>query len=174
MKKKNSNILLRLARIDEASVVASILSESFAEYMSLYTREGMSATTPSVDKVVTRMQEGPVWVATVGNRVLCTVSAVPKDDGLYVRGMAVLPRARGHAVGSRLLDQIIKYARENHHKRLYLSTTPFLTHAIRLYERYGFKRIAEQPADYFGTPIFRMEMILGILNDQLSPMGESK
>jgi hypothetical protein len=39
--------------------------------------------------------------------------------------------------------------------RLSLTTTPFLTDAIRLYEQAGFSRTAE-PLDLHGTPLFGM------------------
>lgn len=97
---------MRRARLEDASAVSSILSESFAEYMFQYTWAGMLATTPSADKVVTRIREGPVWLATVKGRMVGTISVVPQDDGLYVRGMAVLPEARGQAVGSTRLAAV--------------------------------------------------------------------
>jgi hypothetical protein len=40
-------------------------------------------------------------------------------------------------------------------RRLSLTTTPFLTDAIRLYEQAGFSRTAE-PLDLHGTPLFGM------------------
>ncbi len=45
---------------------------------------------------------------------------------------------------------------EQNAERLFLSTTPFLTHAIRLYEHAGFQRNAEGSPDLFGTPLFTM------------------
>jgi hypothetical protein len=44
---------------------------------------------------------------------------------------------------------------------LFLSTTPFLTHAIVLYEGLGFQRSNEGPHDLFGTPLFTMVKTLG-------------
>lgn len=74
--------------------------------------------------------------------------------------MAVLPAARGHHLGQQLLDQVELYAREHGHNRLYLSTTPFLHRAIRLYESYGFWRTTAGPQDLFGTLLFSMEKLL--------------
>jgi hypothetical protein len=37
-----------------------------------------------------------------------------------------------------------------------LSTTPFLTAAISLYERFGFSRSIDGPHDLYGTPLFTM------------------
>jgi len=72
-----------------------------------------------------------------------TVSAVVKGESVYVRGMAVLPAARGTGAGSELLKQVEEWADGKGCTRLFLSTTPFLAAAIRLYEKAGFRRIVE-------------------------------
>jgi GNAT superfamily N-acetyltransferase len=74
--------------------------------------------------------------------------------------MAVLPAARGQRIGALLLSHIEEFAAANAHKRLFLSTTPFLTQAIRLYERFGFRRSDEGPHDLFGTLLFTMTKTL--------------
>ncbi|HEY8226815.1 MAG TPA: hypothetical protein VIG25_16155, partial [Pyrinomonadaceae bacterium] len=53
-----------------------------------------------------------------------------------------------------LLATVERFAQS--HKRLTLSTTPFLINAIRLYERSGFRRTTDGPHDLFGTPLFTM------------------
>jgi GNAT superfamily N-acetyltransferase len=70
--------------------------------------------------------------------------------------MAVLPEARGHDIGELLLEHVERYAREQGCKRMYLSTTPFLDRAIRLYERWGFRRDDAGPHALYGTPLFTM------------------
>jgi ribosomal protein S18 acetylase RimI-like enzyme len=60
----------------------------------------------------------------------------------------------------RLLDAVERYASAVSCHRLFLSTTPFLLEAIRLYERYGFRRTSEHTPDLFGTPLFTMEKII--------------
>ena len=52
------------------------------------------------DQVLARMQEGPVWVALREGAVLGTVAAVVKGESVYIRGMAVLPSARGSGAGA--------------------------------------------------------------------------
>jgi GNAT superfamily N-acetyltransferase len=108
-------------------------------------------------EVLDRLQEGPVWVAVYEGEIVGTASVVLKGNSLYVRGMAVLPSARGRRVGELLLEQIARYSSAHNCKRLFLSTTPFLDRAIRLYERFGFRRTDAGPHDLFGTPLFTME-----------------
>jgi N-acetylglutamate synthase-like GNAT family acetyltransferase len=92
--------------------------------------------------------------------IVGTASAVRKSESLYVRGMAVLPVTRGRRIGESLLEKIESYAREHNCRRMFLSTTPFLDRAIRLYERFGFQRTEEGPHDLFGTPLFTMEKLI--------------
>src|SRR5579862_2959357 len=103
------------------------------------------------------MTEGPVWLAFREAKVLGTVAAVIKGRSAYMRGMAVLPAARGLRVGVRLVEQVEEWAAGEGCSRVFLSTTPFLAAAIRLYERLGFRRTEDGEHDLFGTPLFTME-----------------
>jgi putative acetyltransferase len=152
MERSESSIQIRIALPEDASSIATVLQQSFVEYESSYTPEGFAATTPTRDQILSRMTEGPVWVAEHDDLVLGTASVVPEGDSLYIRGMV-----RGHGIGELLLRHVESYARARDHKRLYLSTTPFLSRAIRLYERFGFRRSSEGPHELFGTPLFTME-----------------
>jgi GNAT superfamily N-acetyltransferase len=140
--------------------VASVLKKAFLEYEPLYTKEGYAATTPNAATILRRMQEGPLWVADCGKEIAGTAAAVKQETGLYVRGMAVLPTARSHGLGRLLLEEIELFAAQNGCRRLFLSTTPFLNRAIRLYEDFGFHTTKEGPHDLFGTPLFTMEKAL--------------
>lgn len=158
---KTLDTRIRIAVPENAPAIASVLFDSFIEYKSRYTPEGFAATTPSSDQIQDRLTEGPTWVVTCSDRIVGTVSVVPRDGSLYIRGMAIVPAARGKGVGKLLLRQIELYASEFSYQRLFLSTTPFLERAISLYEHYGFKRTSAGPDDLFGTPIFTVEKLLG-------------
>ncbi|MBO0781666.1 MAG: GNAT family N-acetyltransferase, partial [Ktedonobacteraceae bacterium] len=122
----------------------------------IFTPEGFVATTPTHVQIQQRMSEGPIWAVFSENALIGTVSAVLKDETVYVRSMAVLPGARGLGLGALLLAQVEAFANEHGAERLFLSTTPFLTRGIRLYERAGFQRTSEGPDNLFGTPLFTM------------------
>jgi GNAT superfamily N-acetyltransferase len=147
---------IRLAASSDASAVANLIFQSFLEYRSSYTDEAFAATCPSSIELEDRMSEGPIWMAIEEETVVGTVSGVPVGNALLVRSLAVLPSERGHGTGELLLDRVENYAYEDGYTRLVLSTTPFLTPAIRLYEQFGFRRSSEGPSDRLGTPIFTM------------------
>jgi ribosomal protein S18 acetylase RimI-like enzyme len=157
MERSKPSIQIRIALPEDASSIAMVLHQSFVEYESSYTPEAFAATTPTGDQILRRMMEGPVWVAVHDDLILGTVSVVPEGESLYIRGMAILPTARGYGIGELLLRHVESYACARNHKRLFLSTTPFLSRAIRLYERFGFRRSSEGPHDLCGTPLFTME-----------------
>ena len=96
-------------------------------------------------------------MALLDGTIVGTVSAVEQPESVYVRGMAVLPPARGQRIGELLMGQIESFAASRRCRRLSLSTTPFLNRAIALYEQLGFTRTAEGPHDLFGTPLFTLE-----------------
>jgi len=157
----DSPVQLRRARAGDEMAISSALLEAFREYLPRYTPAGFAATTPSPTEVLRRIEEGPVWLAEVESGVVGTVSAVLREGSvLYVRGMAVLPQARGQRIGNLLFELIQEYAKEKGCSKLVLSTTPFLDRAIRLYERLGFVRTSEGPHDLYGTPLFTMEKAL--------------
>jgi GNAT superfamily N-acetyltransferase len=152
-----THIDIRRAAPEDASVIAQVLLDSFVEFRSLYTKGGFSATTPAPEEILARMREGPVWIASRENKVLGTVAAMVKGKAVYIRGMAVSPSARGSGTGTALLQHVENWAAAQGCVRLILSTTPFLSSAIRLYERSGFTRTDEGPHDLHGTPLFVME-----------------
>jgi len=149
-----------MAEPADAAAVAAALREAFVEYRASYTAEAFAATTPAAEQIRGRMDEGPVWVAVLDDVVVGTVSVVPRGESLYVRGMAVLPAARGQRLGEALLSHVEEFASAQGFRRLYLSTTPFLSRAIQLYERAGFRRSDDGPHELCGTPLFTMEKIV--------------
>jgi CubicO group peptidase (beta-lactamase class C family) len=152
---------IRLATPADAAAIADLLRAAFAEHVAQYTAAAMDATVLDAERVSARMREGPVWVAVQRGAIVGTVGAVAREDSVYMRGMGVLPSARGACIGERLLQAVEQFAREDAALRLFLSTTPYLHRAIALYERLGFRRSDAGPHDLFGTPLFTMEKPLG-------------
>ena len=110
MTQSASEVRVRRATTDDAAWVASVLRQAFSEYEQFYTEQGYAATTPGASEIVARMGQGPVWVAVHKKQIVGTGSVVPKPEGIYIRGMAVIPSARGLGIGRRLLDEIQRFA----------------------------------------------------------------
>lgn len=151
------DILIRAAERMDAASIAAVLRDAFIEYRRLYTDRAFAVTTPDAEQIAWRMNEGSVWVAVYKGVIVGTVSAVPNGKALHIRSLAVRPPARGAKIGQLLLRQVFDFASSHHHQRLFLSTTPFLTDAIRLYRRMGFRKSNEGPHDLWGTPLITLE-----------------
>lgn len=150
-----------MSAADDAAAIAAVLNKAFREYEPYYTAAGFAATSPTSNQLQNRMKEGPVWVALQNGLIVGTAAAVPQGEKLYIRGMAVLPEAGGQKVGQLLLTEVESYAAAHGFESLFLSTTPFLNRAIRLYENFGFHRSREGEDDLFGTPLFTMVKTIG-------------
>jgi GNAT superfamily N-acetyltransferase len=147
---------IRRSTLEDASAVSAVLLESFEEFRGLYTPGGFAATTPTPSEIAKRIAEGPLWVGVQGDSIVGTISAVIREDAMYVRGMGIVPAARGSGLAMLLLEGVEREARRYGCPQLLLSTTPFLIRAIRLYERFGFERTHTGPTDLFGTPLLTM------------------
>ncbi|MGA8271245.1 MAG: GNAT family N-acetyltransferase, partial [Candidatus Sulfotelmatobacter sp.] len=145
-----AEVEIRRADSQDASAISEVLHEAFIEFKALYSDGGFAATTPNAGQILSRMQEGPVWLALRDGRVLGTVATLVEGQAAHLRGMAVLPSARGSGLGASLLRQAETWAREKGCTRIFLSTTPFLHSAIHLYERHGFRRGEQGPHELFG------------------------
>lgn len=155
-----NNVIIQNASIADAPCISKVLLHSFIQFKSFYTPEAFAATTVSADEVLKRLKEGNVWVAVKDEHIIGTVAVVKQGNDLYIRGMAVLPEARGLQIGWKFLEHIQQYAMENNCKSLFLSTTPYLPSAIHLYKKFGFEQIGEVDNGFYGTLIFTMKKLL--------------
>ncbi len=155
-----NNVIIQNASIADATRISKVLLDSFIQFKSFYTPEAFAATTVSADEVLKRIEEGNVWVAVKDEHIIGTVAVVKQGNDLYIRGMAVLPEARGLQIGWKFLEHIQQYAMENNFKSLFLSTTPYLPSAIHLYKKFGFEQIGEVDNSFYGTLIFTMKKLL--------------
>lgn len=151
-------VAIRRASVDDAEAIAATLEAAFGPLRSQYTRAAYAATVPTPDVIQARLAGAATWVAVRGGGIVGTVTARPTLTGVYVQSMAVAPSAQGLGIGRSLLREAAAFASDRSAGRLYLSTTPFLHHAIRLYEAEGFRVVpGEGPSDLHGTPLVTME-----------------
>jgi DNA-binding MarR family transcriptional regulator/predicted N-acetyltransferase YhbS len=92
------------------------------------------------------------WIAELdGERVgcvFCTAAEAPATAQL--RLLLVEPSARGAGVGTRLVEECIRFARRSGYTRIALWTNDVLASARRIYERAGFRLDRREPHRSFG------------------------
>lgn len=133
-----SQLDVRLAAAGDEGDVARLLLEAFTPFREQYTAGGFTETIGSVDVIRERLATAKIWIAYLGDDAVGTVTAIPEDERIYIRSMAVTPGAQGRGVGQKLLSALERDARERGFRSLYLYTTFVLPGAQPLYEKNGF------------------------------------
>ena len=95
------------------------------------------------------------WIAELdGERVGCVFcSAADAKDTAQLRLLLVEPSARGSGVGTRLVDECLRFAKRSGYARITLWTNDVLIAARRIYERAGFRCDHREPHHSFGRDL---------------------
>ncbi|MBP9708014.1 MAG: GNAT family N-acetyltransferase [Oligoflexales bacterium] len=81
----------------------------------------------------------------VGGAGLGAFHNLPITDGIgEIRDLVVEESYRSKGIGKLLLQRCIHYAHQIGYRRVYLETTPDMTHAQQLFLRYGFKAVRQK------------------------------
>ena len=94
------------------------------------------------------------WVAELDGVPAGFVCCVPEDDSTArLRLLLVESWARGLGIGGRLVDEVLRFARQAGYERIVLSTVSVLASARRIYQRAGFTLVREQPEHSYGNDL---------------------
>jgi len=149
---------IKFARPGDEAIISSLIFEAFAPFREHYTPDAFDYTAASADRIRERFAEGPIWLATIGDDPVGTVSGLPEAERFYIRSMAIKPSIQRAGIGQRLLDTLDAFARDAGFMKLYLYTTHVLPGAKRLYEKNGFYVVRETaPEEWYGMGGIEME-----------------
>jgi len=103
---------------------------------------------------VRRDERAAGWIAEVDGAPAGSVFCVPEDDTTARLRMLLVERwARGLGVGTRLVDEVLRFARRAGYQRIVLSTYDVLVSARRIYQAAGFTLVSEERERSFGQDL---------------------
>ncbi len=94
------------------------------------------------------------WIAVKDGKVIGSVFIVRQDDKTAkLRLLYVDPCARGLGIGSRLVDECLRFSRQVGYTKMVLWTNSILTGARRIYDKAGFQLVEEEAHHSFGKDL---------------------
>lgn len=94
------------------------------------------------------------WIARIGGEPVGSIFCFREDDETArLRLLLVEPHARGHRLGTVLVDECVRFATAARYRQLVLWTMDVLTHARPIYEAAGFELTDSEPHSMFGPEV---------------------
>jgi DNA-binding MarR family transcriptional regulator/GNAT superfamily N-acetyltransferase len=152
---KRPSVLLRSHRIGDMGWVISSQARAYAEdYGWDISYEALVAEICAQFIRTYDPAREHCWIAEADGEPIGSVFLVRASDELAkLRLLLVEKKARGLGVGRALTEQCLRTAREKGYRKMTLWTQSILLAARDIYQRAGFRRVAEEPHRSFGVDL---------------------
>ncbi len=105
---------------------------------------------PDLDDLASAYSQATFLVAADGPTIIGTGALVNRGGGTAeIVRMSVAADRRGHGIGTRLLEELVAWARRDGVQRVILETTATWLDAIEFYQRRGFRFTHEYDGDAY-------------------------
>ena len=107
--------------------------------------------------------DGRLLLVEVDGKIAGTISLRKiRNDSGEIKRMYVRPKFRGGKIGNLMIEEVIDVSKGNGFSKLYLDTAHFMSSAMSLYKKFGFKETSSYPESVipnglWNTMIFMMK-----------------
>lgn len=144
-------ITIRPIQATDDNILAKLIRSVFEEHGA--PRDGTVYSDPTTDHLSIHFQTSGaiLWVALSDEEILgcCGIyptTGLPKVCGELVK-FYLSKNARGKGVGKALMEKSIASAKELGYRQIYLESLPEFSNAVSIYEKQGFRRLADPLGD---------------------------
>jgi GNAT superfamily N-acetyltransferase len=97
-----------------------------------------------------------LWIAKRNNRIVGSIAiegSASKEEGAHLRWFIVEDSERGSGIGTRLMEEAMRFCGAKGYGLVYLWTFEGLDAARHIYEKAGFVLRTQRMGDQWGTPV---------------------
>ncbi len=95
-----------------------------------------------------------LWIAEQGDRLVGCIAIVGvTSEEAQLRWFLVDPSARGRGLGTKLMEEAVRFCQHRSYETVFLWTVRALTDAARLYRSFGFELVEEHSAQQWGVAV---------------------
>lgn len=135
-------LTFRTATPPEHDEARRVLWTAFTPYVRTLGRE---ITADHYTFLAAAILRGGVYLALDGGEIVGVAVTEPRDGGIYIDRLGVVPTRQRGGVGSFLLERVEEVARSSGLEQLSLVTAEMAEGNIRLYRRFGFEIVRRGP-----------------------------